>query len=278
MRKKISIALLVLGMLAAVSMGLEKTQSNQAWQSAAPAEPEIDEWQILPREGSEDVHVYPVLTLTGAEAIEEIQGAFYTEEREIIGGEFEIVDGTGARFWPYQVLQPGHTYEWSVQVNGTAMTHFFTVSAMALPDEWIEVSLGTQQWVRVWQGGQITQQFPCSGGLPDSPSLLGVFELQERGESFYSHRFCEGARYWIRIQDQFLFHSVPRDKQQHMIQSELDKIGTAASHGCIRLKDEDAQWLYEQMPEGTMVIIHPAVSDPVGEAICFLEKQFESPK
>ena len=41
MRKKISIALLVLGMLAAVSMGLEKTQSNQAWQSAAPAEPEI---------------------------------------------------------------------------------------------------------------------------------------------------------------------------------------------------------------------------------------------
>lgn len=124
MRKKISIALLVLGMLAAVSMGLEKTQSNQAWQSAAPAEPEIDEWQILPREGSEDVHVYPVLTLTGAEAIEEIQGALYTEEREIIGGEFEIVDGTGARFWPYQVLQPGHTYEWNVQVNGTAMTHF----------------------------------------------------------------------------------------------------------------------------------------------------------
>lgn len=33
-------------------------------------------------------------------------------------------------------------------------------------------------------------------------------------------------------------------------------IGTAATHGCIRLKDEDIKWLYEMIPVGTKVYIY----------------------
>jgi lipoprotein-anchoring transpeptidase ErfK/SrfK len=33
-------------------------------------------------------------------------------------------------------------------------------------------------------------------------------------------------------------------------------IGTAATHGCIRLRDEDIQWLYEMLPVGTKVYIY----------------------
>jgi lipoprotein-anchoring transpeptidase ErfK/SrfK len=33
-------------------------------------------------------------------------------------------------------------------------------------------------------------------------------------------------------------------------------IGTAATHGCIRLRDDDIQWLYEMIPVGTRVYIY----------------------
>jgi hypothetical protein len=35
-----------------------------------------------------------------------------------------------------------------------------------------------------------------------------------------------------------------------------DSIGKAVTHGCIRMHDEDITWLYENVPVGTLVIIH----------------------
>jgi hypothetical protein len=44
----------------------------------------------------------------------------------------------------------------------------------------------------------------------------------------------------------FLFHGTPYKAT----------IGTAATHGCIRLRDEDIEWLYDMMPVGTRVYIY----------------------
>jgi len=44
----------------------------------------------------------------------------------------------------------------------------------------------------------------------------------------------------------FLFHGTPYKAT----------IGTAATHGCIRLRDEDIRWLYDMMPVGTRVYIY----------------------
>ena len=44
----------------------------------------------------------------------------------------------------------------------------------------------------------------------------------------------------------FLLHGTPHKAT----------IGTAATHGCIRLRDEDIQWLYDMMPVGTRVYIY----------------------
>jgi hypothetical protein len=35
-----------------------------------------------------------------------------------------------------------------------------------------------------------------------------------------------------------------------------DSIGMAATHGCVRLRDEDIEWLYEHVPVGTKVYIY----------------------
>ena len=44
----------------------------------------------------------------------------------------------------------------------------------------------------------------------------------------------------------FLLHGTPHKAT----------IGTAATHGCIRLRDDDIQWLYDMMPVGTKVYIY----------------------
>lgn len=122
---------------------------------------------------------------------------------------------------------------------------------------WVEVSLEeNNNKVFVRDGDKIIREMVCSGGTKDEPSITGTYYLQNRGLWFYSERFKEGATYWVRIKDQYLFHGIPRDKDWNIIKEEEEKLGQLASHGCIRLSEEDAKWFYENVPDGTKVIIH----------------------
>lgn len=62
------------------------------------------------------------------------------------------------------------------------------------------------------------------------------------------NRKVEGelGKYRLLLGDGYLLHGTP-DKQS---------IGMAATHGCIRLRDEDVEWLYEHVPVGTRVYIY----------------------
>ena len=63
------------------------------------------------------------------------------------------------------------------------------------------------------------------------------------------------AQYFTRIKGSILFHSVPyfsRNKND-LEYLEYDKLGTAASAGCIRLTVENAKWIYNNCPAGTKV-------------------------
>lgn len=121
---------------------------------------------------------------------------------------------------------------------------------------WVDVKLGQVQTMTVYKGSKVIRQMLASGGRQDTPTPLGYFYAQDRGYSFFSPRFGEGATYWIRLVDQILVHSVPRDSQWRIKEEEHEKLGLPASHGCIRLAEKDAKWFYENIPRGTMVIIH----------------------
>ena len=62
------------------------------------------------------------------------------------------------------------------------------------------------------------------------------------------NRKVEGelGKYRLLLGDGYLLHGTP-DKQS---------IGMAATHGCVRLRDEDIEWLYEHVPVGTKVYIY----------------------
>jgi L,D-transpeptidase catalytic domain len=62
------------------------------------------------------------------------------------------------------------------------------------------------------------------------------------------NRRVEGelGRYRLDMGNGYLLHGTPHE----------ETIGTAATHGCIRLKGEDIEWLFENVPVGTKVYIY----------------------
>lgn len=98
------------------------------------------------------------------------------------------------------------------------------------------------------------KSFTCSTGVDDEKTPPGIFDVRERGEWFFSDKYEQGGKYWVQFYGDYLFHSVPFNKDQSEIVD--NTLGTPASHGCIRLKTEDAKWIYDNIEFGTKVIIN----------------------
>ena len=115
-----------------------------------------------------------------------------------------------------------------------------------------------RQKTHVFQGSAgewvLQKSFHCSTGLNTSPTTRGIFTLTERGDWFYSHRLVSGAKYWIRFNGHFLFHSIPMDEEGNLLPGE-DVVGVKRSNGCVRLLLPDIKWIYENVTDGTTVVI-----------------------
>lgn len=100
----------------------------------------------------------------------------------------------------------------------------------------------------------------CSTGYATKE---GSFTLGEKIRWHVLDGPCYG-QYCTRIYGSVLFHSVwysgQNDPSTLSIYS-YNKLGTTASHGCVRLTVADAKWIYDNIPSGTRVVIYSA-SDP----------------
>lgn len=102
---------------------------------------------------------------------------------------------------------------------------------------------------------KLVKEFVCSTGTDGNDTPKGNYTVQERGYSFFSEKYQEGAYYWVQFYGNYLFHSVPFDKGRKIEAVEAAKLGTKASHGCVRLSIENAKWMYVNIPRGTKVVI-----------------------
>lgn len=120
---------------------------------------------------------------------------------------------------------------------------------------WIHVSIDKQNVTVYDAGNRTVESFVCSTGIAGSDTPKGTYKVQEKGYSFFSKTYQEGGYYWTQFSGDFLFHSVPFDKDKDIIPAEASKLGTKASHGCVRLSIENAKWIYDNIPRGTKVVI-----------------------
>jgi len=120
----------------------------------------------------------------------------------------------------------------------------------------IDVSVSEQK-VRIYEDDALVKEWMASTGK-DGSTPLGHFKIQNRGKWFYSEKYQQGAMWWVSFKDWgvYLFHSVPMDRNRNVLEEEADKLGTPASHGCVRLETDNAKWIYDNIPAGTPVYIH----------------------
>lgn len=96
----------------------------------------------------------------------------------------------------------------------------------------------------------------CSSGNPKigSETAIGVFELKKPRVRFGKFLSGETAQYWTLIRSRTYFHSIlyTRDKDISSYNiEEYNKLGSKASHACIRLPVPDARWIFYNCAYGT---------------------------
>ncbi len=129
----------------------------------------------------------------------------------------------------------------------------------------LQVNKGTNV-VTVFRDGKPDRAFVCSVG---SATPIGTFYTPNKlrwhvldGPSY--------GQYCTRITGGFLFHSVwyyVNGDYASQSYVQYNKLGTTASHGCVRLTVADAKWIYDNCPLGTKVTIiyGSASNDPLGK-------------
>ncbi len=222
-------------------------------------------WQVTTVPKLELVSVAPADQATGlsletpvrVEANREL-----TDCRISVDGQAHLamLQGETAIFIPKRLLLPDTKYEIEIQATdtyGESVAETVSFATESMGDRiWVEVSLWEPHSVRVFQGKALLKEMIASGGKDTSPTPFGRYRINGRGYAFFSQRYNEGAYYWVRFLGNYLFHSVPFGPDGKFLPEEIRKIGSPASHGCVRLPLNDAKWVYRNVPERALVIIH----------------------
>lgn len=94
----------------------------------------------------------------------------------------------------------------------------------------------------------------CGDGKSSTPTIEGSFTVGIKMLYFDSG----SARCWYATQfcGNYLFHSVLY-YQNSWPSSVMDgRVGVGVSHGCVRLQVDNAEWIYDNIPRGTKVIVY----------------------
>ncbi|MBQ5771141.1 MAG: murein L,D-transpeptidase [Clostridia bacterium] len=127
----------------------------------------------------------------------------------------------------------------------------------------VEISISKQKvYVYQWHYGsysKLVKTMTCTTGTTETPTPLGTFKMGGPcGRWYYFKKFDCWAQYAYRIVGGILFHSVIYSEKDvsTLRQSTVNALGTRASHGCVRLSVENAEWIYRNIPAGTTCRIY----------------------
>ncbi|OON97076.1 MAG: hypothetical protein ATN36_04195 [Epulopiscium sp. Nele67-Bin005] len=208
----------------------------------------------------EDVAKKVVPTITYAKLLEDINGYRKNEVVEVLadvgkGTHYQVQSPTlctwiprySFEFLPYNNVdvEPLNSYELELFVNNSdfsSETFYFI---------WVDLA---RQMVYIFFGDEgnwsLHKQFICSTGKQETSTVRGIFYIKERGEEL---RTTEYAKYWVKFQNNYLFHSTPLDENGNVADPTL---GKPASAGCVRLHLNDALWFYENIPKYSTVWVN----------------------
>ena len=95
-------------------------------------------------------------------------------------------------------------------------------------------------------------KWPSTIGASATPTITGTFHINGRKPFFGTDKYQ--VKHATRIKNGYYYHSILYDPTGTRVIDE--RLGQALSHGCIRLATENAKWIYDNILDGTTVIIH----------------------
>ena len=118
-------------------------------------------------------------------------------------------------------------------------------------------------YIYQWNGSNydtLVKEMICSTGIlkKSTATPLGTYQAwgpTGTGEWYWFTKYKCYAKWATRIVGGILFHSVTYSSRKVLNKTSVKKLGTPASHGCVRLEVENAKWIYENCPAGTTVVI-----------------------
>lgn len=126
----------------------------------------------------------------------------------------------------------------------TALEHGLKLGP-TIPSRGIKLKDGRLLTVRDGMAGVVEDG--VFGALPVEEHIVfyGVLYIPPLGSA---NRKVEGelGKFRLNLGEGYLLHGTPHKQS----------IGLAATHGCIRMRDDDIEWLYENIPVGTPVYIY----------------------
>lgn len=102
--------------------------------------------------------------------------------------------------------------------------------------------------------------FKASCGRQNTPTPVGTFQIggPVPDEWYYMEKSEVWVKYTTRINGPYYFHSVlfTNKGDKTPTEASMRNLGVNASHGCVRLSEENAKWIYEHIQPGTTCIIY----------------------
>lgn len=123
------------------------------------------------------------------------------------------------------------------------------------PSDWLIIIDNSACITGVYWGAQgdwcLYKSWWCTPGKPSTATPHGVFSVGNKGYSFGEDKGYS-CYYWTQFYGECLFHSVLYNAHTFVLQD--GRLGSALSHGCVRLALENAKWIYDTIPRGTTVV------------------------
>jgi lipoprotein-anchoring transpeptidase ErfK/SrfK len=149
---------------------------------------------------------------------------------------------------------PNPKFVWAGQrlrIQGEALSAHAGLIAAGVPVDgrkWIEVNL-TSQTLTAWQGDVPVMHTKISSGRSNTPTVTGRFKVLRK----YAAQRMSGPGYdlpgvpWVMY---FYSGYAIHGAYWH------DNFGNPMSHGCVNMRVEESEMLYDWAPQGTEVYVH----------------------
>ena len=140
----------------------------------------------------------------------------------------------------------------------TDMTAFVNDNDIESPSEYLIVTSIKERITYIFKKEgkmwRLLYKWSCTVGKTSTPTIKGVFDVGVKYPAITSEGSTVSAKYATNIVGEYFYHSILYDLTGTNVYD--DRLGVAISHGCIRLDTDNARWIFDNVPEGTTIVIN----------------------